>query len=64
MTRLKITEEIQKILDKACEVCHDCGTKYGKHITTCSTWHYSTCDICKKENVPVTEPRDFNYFRK
>lgn len=44
-------------------VCDDCGEKYGDmpegHVYT---WHYGHCDVCDKDNVPVTEPRDYKYL--
>ena len=43
-------------------VCQDCGMKYGNPRNAVSTWHDDTCDVCGKENIPVTEPRDFNYL--
>jgi hypothetical protein len=52
-------------------VCHECGTKHGswyfdgkykgpKHHS--ATYHMGTCDACGKEDIPVTEPRDYGHF--
>lgn len=55
-------------------VCAACGV--SANVVTClrrfaapprklafdvSTWHVGTCDFCKREQVEVTEPRDFFY---
>jgi len=48
-------------------VCRKCGIKaqgevnFLKTATGTSTWHEGKCDVCKRKNVPVTEPRDFDY---
>lgn len=38
------------------------GNKHGRvpkdHV---ATFHYGICGWCKKENIPVTEPRDYSY---
>jgi hypothetical protein len=53
-------------------VCHECGVKYGAWYKKgeyvgpkggCSTCHQGTCGVCKKENVTVTEPRDYGHLR-
>ncbi len=41
-------------------VCTDCGTKYGKSMSTASTYHTGICGACGKE-ASVTEPRDYGY---
>jgi len=53
-------------------ICHDCGVKHGgwykkgsyvgpaKHY---ATYHQGCCEICKKVDVPVTEPRDYGYLK-
>jgi hypothetical protein len=52
-------------------ICNDCGHQYGRWYASgsytgpsdsCSTYHEGKCDICAKQNVPVTEPRDFGYL--
>jgi len=30
----------------------------------CSTMHLDICGICNKENVVVTEPRDYGHLKK
>lgn len=54
-------------------ICDDCGIKYGKwhskgHYTGPTHWsptyHFGNCDICKAENTPVTEPRDYGGLRR
>jgi hypothetical protein len=53
-------------------VCGDCGEKYnkwyhdGKYIgpvNHCCANHYATCDMCGKQDVPCTEPRDHGYLQ-
>lgn len=52
-------------------ICNDCGIKYGAWYrdgdyigpsSHCATYHVGRCDICKDENVAVTEPRDFGHL--
>lgn len=44
-------------------ICNDCGLKHGnKKPGDGTTWHYGTCEICQKVNIPVTEARDFEYI--
>ncbi len=54
-------------------VCHPCGMTWGLWYSrgeyvgpphTCSTMHLDTCGICDKENVFVTEPRDYGHLKK
>lgn len=49
-------------------VCHDCGINYGKWYTQgvykgpsqwMATYHKGTCEICGKNDVSVTEVRDY-----
>jgi len=49
-------------LDKIEWVCQDCGDKHAKRQYELSTWHEGKCDMCKKTK-PVTELRDFGYFK-
>jgi len=44
-------------------ICSDCGNKWGRRECGVATWHMSACDICKTDNVPVTEPRDFGHLK-
>lgn len=60
----KNKQETLKKLQDAYEVCVDCGLKYGKPHGGCSSWWNDTCDVCGKENVSVTETRDFNWLRE
>lgn len=43
-------------------ICAECGNKFGSvpkdHV---ATFHYGICGWCKKENVAVTQPRDYGY---
>lgn len=44
-------------------ICMECGDKYGKwpegHL---ATFHIGdSCGWCKRDDVMVTEPRDYNY---
>jgi hypothetical protein len=52
-------------------VCNDCGVKYGAWYqggsysgpkNHCSTCHYDSCDVCGKNDVVVTEPRDYGHL--
>lgn len=52
-------------------ICDHCGQMYGNWYQFgvysgpehhCATYHYADCDLCKRKNVPVTEPRDFGYL--
>jgi hypothetical protein len=46
-------------------ICATCGMEHGnKQTPGIATWHYGTCDICKKDHVPVTEPRDFGHLKE
>ena len=40
-------------------ICADCGGKYGKYLPDAATWHTGKCDNCGKNNIAVTEPRDY-----
>jgi hypothetical protein len=48
-------------------ICHNCGINYCKGFDDsakrCATFHLDTCGCCGAENVPCTEPRDYNHFR-
>lgn len=54
----------KKVLDKAYQVCNECGEKYGTYSVGCSSRWLGGCDVCGKNNVPVTEKRDYNYLQK
>jgi len=54
-------------------VCYPCGMTWGMWYSrgeyvgpphTCSTIRLDTCGICDKENVVVTEPRDYGHLKK
>jgi hypothetical protein len=54
-------------------VCDLCGTTYGNWYITgsytgpphwCATFHVGECEVCLKENTPVTQPRDYGGLRK
>ena len=54
-------------------ICHPCGMTWGiwylkgEYVgpsDSCSTMHLDTCGICNKENVSVTEPRDYGHLKK
>ena len=48
-------------------VCHECGVKHGTRNpigSRAATYHEDTCDMCGKENVYVTEPRDYGVPRE
>jgi len=51
-------------------ICDDCGMKYGRWYQNgdyigpkhnCATYHLGECDVCGKDDVPVTEPRDYGH---
>lgn len=46
-------------------ICYDCGEKYGRGMAPghVMTWHPDTCDICGRQEVACTEPRDFGHLR-
>jgi hypothetical protein len=44
-------------------VCSDCGNKHGNKKCVIATWHIGSCDVCGKEQVKVTEPRDFGHLK-
>lgn len=44
-------------------ICAPCGSKYGRTDCKVATWHIDTCDLCKKEDVRVTEPRDYGHLK-
>lgn len=46
-------------------ICDDCGRHYGRVITGhCATYHEGdACGWCGRDDVAVTEPRDFGYPR-
>jgi hypothetical protein len=52
-------------------ICHDCGVKYGYWYKNSryrgpkywsATYHLGTCDMCKSEEISVTEPRDYGHL--
>lgn len=45
-------------------ICHECGVRFCKGITKRSaTYHIGRCQCCGAQEVPVTEPRDYGYFK-
>lgn len=44
-------------------VCYPCGARYGTRIPADATWHIGPCDVCGRDHLAVTEPRDFGYLR-
>ena len=44
-------------------ICLPCGQRHGRRIPGEATWHPDTCGVCGREDVPVTEPRDFGHLR-
>ena len=60
--RKKVMAKKKQPVRHARWVCHSCGVKYGNKMCGVATWHPDTCDVCGKEGVAVTEPRDFGYL--
>lgn len=55
--------QLLKKLKNAYQTCSDCGSTYGEyHDGVSSVWE-GKCDVCG-ETKPVTEVRDYRYFRK
>jgi hypothetical protein len=52
-----------EVLEKAYQVCKDCGTKYGEYSVGCSSTWEGECDVCG-ETKGVTEKRDYGYLEK
>ena len=46
-------------------VCIPCGEQWGHGMPEghCYTAHIGRCDVCKRDGVAVTEPRDFRWMR-
>jgi ribosomal protein S27AE len=43
-------------------ICYKCGASLGKVFKNhLPTWHSGKCDYCGKNNISVTQPRDFGY---
>lgn len=43
-------------------ICTDCGRKFGRPRGSCATFHMGDpCGWCERDDVPVTEPRDYCY---
>jgi len=41
-------------------VCSYCGESYGhRECSESAKWHIGECDVCRDEDVPVTNSRDF-----
>jgi len=56
-------EVTQEVLEKAYQVCRDCGTKYGEYSVGCSSVWEGECDVCGVTKG-VTEKRDYGYLEK
>lgn len=41
-------------------ICHECGSKYGRPRTGCSTFHEGLCEWCEQV-AAVTEDRNYGY---
>lgn len=55
---------LEKRLKEAYVCCRDCGSKYGIYSVGCSSTYLGQCDVCGRENTPVTETRDWGYLLK
>lgn len=55
---------LEKRLKEAYVCCRDCGSKYGVYSVGCSSTYVGQCDVCGRENTPVTETRDWGYLLK
>jgi hypothetical protein len=43
-------------------ICADCGRKHGRVDDGIATFHTGdACGWCGRDDVPVTEPRDYGY---
>jgi hypothetical protein len=43
-------------------ICHACGIQHGRPRDAMATYHEGdACGWCGRNDVPVTEPRDYNY---
>ena len=54
-------KQLIKKLEQACQVCRDCGFKYGVYSVGCSSVWEGVCDVCD-ETKGVTEARDYGYL--
>lgn len=52
-------------------ICDACGQNFGTWYKKgtyvgpphhYATYHEGSCDLCKQEKVPVTEPRDYGHL--
>jgi len=62
-----MTKKDKELLEKlrtAYQVCKECGSKYGRYVVGCSSTWIGTCDVCEREQIGVTESRDWNYLKK
>jgi len=45
-------------------ICIQCGVEYGRNsVNGFATYHLGKCDICGRDDVPVTEPRDYGHLK-
>lgn len=40
-------------------ICINCSNAFGKPRFPASTWHKGTCEVCGRDDVSITESRDF-----
>jgi hypothetical protein len=52
--------EIEKVIP-VYWICYQCGNKYGKPLSTFSTFHTGKCDVCKGKKS-VTQGRDYGVY--
>jgi hypothetical protein len=44
-------------------ICIQCGIEHGRNsVNGFATYHMGKCDICGRDGVPVTEPRDYGHL--
>jgi len=55
---------LDKRLKEAYVCCRSCGQKYGTYSVGCSSTYKGQCDVCGREDTPVTETRDWGYLLK
>jgi len=55
---------LEQRLKDAYKCCALCGEKYGTYSVGCSSVYKDVCDVCGREDIPVTETRDWGYLLK
>jgi hypothetical protein len=44
-------------------ICIQCGIEHRRNsVNGFATYHMGKCDICGRDDVPVTEPRDYGHL--